>query len=159
MHLLVKIRVRIYVVVKSTPNVINAIEQVFHAIVAIAILFCWCVVVYCWQSCQSLNPYLNSAILNFHTEIFHRHVKSMKTAKLFYLKTFMIYGIYSHTNYTVKMGSSMSPYKGSLIYTQLATCNTYREFCYTLSIHRVNFITLREFWIIKNVNPQWKLSQ
>ena len=40
-----------------------------------------------------LNPYLNSAILTFHIKSFMDMQKSMKTAKIFCLKTFMVYGM------------------------------------------------------------------
>ena len=41
-------------------------------------------------------PNLNSAILNLHIKELHGHAKTMETAKLFCLKTFMVYGIYCH---------------------------------------------------------------
>ena len=39
-----------------------------------------------------LNPYFNSAIMNFHLESFADNVKTVKTVKLFYHETFMVYG-------------------------------------------------------------------
>ena len=39
-----------------------------------------------------LNPYLNSAILNFHIKSFMDMQKTTKTVKLFCLETFMVYG-------------------------------------------------------------------
>ena len=40
-----------------------------------------------------LKPYLNSAILKFHIKKFRGHANTVKTVKLFCLKTFMVYGI------------------------------------------------------------------
>ena len=45
-----------------------------------------------------LNPYLNSAILNFHSKSFTDMQKSTKTMKLFCLKIFMVYSTHTNTH-------------------------------------------------------------
>ena len=71
-----------------------------------------------------LNPYLNSTILKFHIIKFHGHAKTLKTAKLFCLETFMVYGIAIATYkqpYKTCSYVCMTLYKFTVLYMYFST--------------------------------------